>query len=328
MFPLTLQAKAEGRRGGCRGPGYRGRIRPPTSRRALGVPSPVLSARGIGAPVASLGAPRSRSCRGRTAPPGTSRGRWRGRGRQAEPGQSRAAVVSLPVPARLRLRTRRGHRGRMSQARVRAPRLEHLGDAAAAAAIGRAESQHPCPSGLRVGHRERGRPGQGDGVSAAAKKDKRNVVGRGVAFEGKFGAWLLTDSSRRSRQEEDGGEGGDGLPGASPPAGDPDGANHTAAHDPWELCRPCPPAVPRAASGIRPSPPGPQPSCPSPWLQSYTSKAGMARTQNPSREQSTASRRSASAEGQREKADTPTRLSPRPPDPLSRAGGSPSLLSQ
>lgn len=116
-----------------------------------------------------------------------------------------------------------------------------------------------------------------------------------------------------------GGEGGDGLPGASPPAGDPDGANRTAAHDPWELRRPCHPAVPGAAWRICPSPPEPQPSRPAPCLQSCTSRARRARTQNPSREQSIVSRRSASAEGQRAEADTPTRLSPLP-DPGSRAG--------
>lgn len=112
------------------------------------------------------------------------------------------------------------------------------------------------------------------------------------------------------------GEGGDGLPGASPPARDPDGANLTAAHDPWELRRPCRPAVPGAACRIRPSPPGPQPGCPPPWLQSCTSRARRARTQNPSREQSIASRRSAlaPADGQRAEADTPTRFSP-PPNP-------------
>lgn len=68
-----------------------------------------------------------------------------------------------------------------------------------------------------------------------------------------------------------------------------------------------------------PFPPGPQPSCPAPWLQSYTSSAGMARIQNPFWEQSTASRRSASSEGQRAEADTPTRFSS-PPDPSSRTG--------
>uniref|UniRef100_A0A8C2MGN4 Uncharacterized protein n=1 Tax=Cricetulus griseus TaxID=10029 RepID=A0A8C2MGN4_CRIGR len=109
------------------------------------------------------------------------------------------------------------------------------------------------------------------------------------------------------------------LPGASPPAGDPDGANLTAAHDPWELRRPCRPAVPGSAGRIRSSPPGPQHRCPPPWLQSCTSRARMALSQNPSREQSIASRRSASADGQRAEADTPTRLSP-PPNPASRAG--------
>lgn len=52
---------------------------------------------------------------------GDQRGWRRGRGRQEESGQPRTATFSLPIPVGLQLRTRCGHRGRMSQAGVRAP---------------------------------------------------------------------------------------------------------------------------------------------------------------------------------------------------------------
>nr|BAB32285.1 unnamed protein product [Mus musculus] len=135
------------------------------------------------------------------------------------------------------------------------------------------------------------------------------------------------NSSPRSRQEEDRGRGRDGLPGASPAAGDPDGANRTAAHDPWELRRPSRQAVQELRAGPT-LPPGPQPSYPAPWLQSCTSSAGMAPHTNPFGEQSTASRRSASSEGKRAEADTPTRFSS-PSDASSRTGDTcPSCLNK
>lgn len=112
------------------------------------------------------------------------------------------------------------------------------------------------------------------------------------------------NSSPRSLQEKDQGRGRDRLPGALPLAGDPDGANRTTAHDPWELRRPRRQAVRELRAGPALLP-GPRPSCPAPWLQSCTSSAGMAPIQNPFREQSTASRRSVSSEGQRRKRTHP-----------------------
>lgn len=87
MFPLTLRAQAEGRRGGCRNPGYGCRARPPTSAPTPQRPGGPLTCpeRRVSGFRWLLGALRSPSCRegvrlrgpaGEAAGSGASGGIW------------------------------------------------------------------------------------------------------------------------------------------------------------------------------------------------------------------------------------------------------------
>lgn len=107
-FPLTLQAKAEGRRAGLQKPRVPLQGSPThlcKSLSALVVPSPVLSAVSPG--WGGLLGLFSLAAVATACASGDQRGRRPGRGRQEESGQRRAASVSLSIPAGLRLRTPR-----------------------------------------------------------------------------------------------------------------------------------------------------------------------------------------------------------------------------